>query len=387
MAVKPLLAALKQAYPERLLILSNMTETGRSVAHTISAVDHCLYFPFDYPMVVHRMLTRIRPSLVVIMESELWPNFLHTTRKMGIPTLICNGRISDRSFSRYLRLRCFFQPILEQVSTFCMQTAEDARRIELIGAAPGRVRVCRNLKFDMPPVATDENDQIADRATFRLPAGIPVVTAGSTHPGEEVTVLAAFQALLASGQEGVLVLVPRHPERAVEVATLISQTGLAFQRRSRLDAAVCPLENGDVLLVDTVGELVRLYALSDLVFVGGSLVPAGGHNILEPAVMGVPMLFGPHMANFREIAAKMIAAGGGIQLVDDADLVRKLPELLRDKTLREEMGQRGRQLLLDNNGATELHLTAISELLPFKKGGACMTRDKAVHSGIKSEKN
>lgn len=368
MAVKPLLAALKQAYPGRPLILSHMTETGRSVARTIGSVDHCLYFPFDYPGAVRRVLTRVRPSLVVIMETEIWPNFLRVARQLDIPTVIVNGRISDRSLGRYLRLRSFFRPVLAQVTTFCMQTAEDARRIEAIGADPARVRVCRNLKYDIPTALPTEEERADLRAAYRLPDGIPVFTAGSTHPGEETAVLEAFRSLLATGQEAVLVLVPRHPERAGEVAALVPQAGLPCRRRSQLDAVDGPLESCGVLLVDTVGELMRLYAVSDLVFVGGSLVAVGGHNVLEPASLGVAVLFGPHMSNFREIAAMMVAAGSGIQLADGSELARQLVELLRDKARRLEMGQRGRQLLLDNSGATERHLAAIAELLPIGKG-------------------
>jgi 3-deoxy-D-manno-octulosonic-acid transferase len=361
-AVKPLLQALKTRYPERPLVLSNMTETGRAVAQKIGEVDLCLHFPFDYPGAARRLLGRVRPGLVIIVETEIWPNFLGTARRLGIPTVMVNGRISDRSFGRYQRLAWFFRPVLADLSAFCMQSEEDGRRIVAIGAPPDAVQVTRNLKYDIPVTRMAPAEQAALKAGYGLPEGMTIVTAGSTHPGEEPAVLAAFQALLATGRAAVLVLVPRHPERAPAVAELVTQAGLKWHRRSQLTGDRV-FTSGEVLLVDTIGELHRLYAVSDLVFVGGSLVPVGGHNVLEPASLGVPVMFGPHMHNFRETAALMVAAGGAVQVADGAGLTQALLALAQDEAQRQALGQRAMAVVTDNSGATELHMAVIGRFL------------------------
>ncbi|MBI5656010.1 MAG: 3-deoxy-D-manno-octulosonic acid transferase, partial [Geobacter sp.] len=210
-AVRPLLKALKERFPERPLVLSNMTETGRAVAREIPWVDLCIRFPFDYPWAVRRLLRQIDPGLVVIVETELWPNFLREARNRSIPTLIANGRISDRSFGRYLKARRLFRPVLDTVGAFCMQSSEDARRIIAIGADEARVQVARNLKFDIPVGNVSAAERLACRLQYRLPEAATIIVAGSTHPGEEGQVVAAFSRLVGAGKEAVLVLVPRHP--------------------------------------------------------------------------------------------------------------------------------------------------------------------------------
>ncbi|HEX9022480.1 MAG TPA: 3-deoxy-D-manno-octulosonic acid transferase, partial [Geobacteraceae bacterium] len=299
-AVKPLLKAIRETIPGIRIVLSNVTETGRSIAEKTAEVDHCIYFPFDYHFTARRALAQVRPALVIVVETEIWPNFLRSARELGIPTLLVNGRISDRSFGRYLALKRFFRPVLENVSAFCMQSAEDARRIVAMGADPDRVHVSGNLKYDIPAGAPTSAEKSKMRSAFRISDWIRVVTAGSTHAGEEELLLAAYQRLLTKGIECFLVLVPRHPERAGQVAGIIENFGMKYTLRSALDRRTEEFRPGEVLLVDTVGELMRFYAIADQVFVGGSLVATGGHNILEPASLGVSVLFGPHMHNFRE---------------------------------------------------------------------------------------
>ncbi|MSM41247.1 MAG: 3-deoxy-D-manno-octulosonic acid transferase [Geobacter sp.] len=362
-AVRPLLKALKERFPERLLVLSNMTETGRVVAQEIPWVDHCIRFPFDYPWAVRRLLRQIDPGLVVIVETELWPNFLREARNRSIPTLIANGRISDRSFGRYLKARRLFRPVLDTVGAFCMQSSEDARRIIAIGADEARVQVARNLKFDIPVGNVSAAERLACRLQYRLPEAATVIVAGSTHPGEEGQVVAAFSRLVGAGKEAVLVLVPRHPERAAEVADLLQQAGLAYVRRSSLAGREAELAAGEVLLVDTIGELMRLYGLADVAFVGGSLVPVGGHNVLEPASLGVPVIIGPHMTNFREISALVLAADAALQVADGEQLAMALTTLLDDAARRAGMGENGRRLVLEQGGATARHLAAIEQCL------------------------
>jgi len=362
-AVKPLLAELKKSYPNRPIVLSNMTETGRTVAASLREVDLAIYFPFDYTFAVRRLLRSVNPGLIVIVETELWPNFLRTARRLGIPAMIVNGRISDRSFQRYRKLRHFFSAVLEDLAACCMQSGEDAERITAMGAPSRKVAVTRNLKFDIPCL-TQERDELASiRSRFGIPEALFVFTAGSTHQGEDDAVLAAFAALRQSGAQAVLVLVPRHPERSGEVAGLVERHGFPYRLRSSLGAHAELLGEGGVLLVDTVGELMSLYAISDLVFVGGSLVPVGGHNLLEPASLGVAALFGPHMSNFREIAAMSLSYASARQVADAAALSREAMALFHDADGRRRMGESGRRLIAEQGGATALNMAIIDRLM------------------------
>lgn len=362
MAVRPLLQALKSKYPDRRIVLSTVTETGMEIAERIKDADLCVYFPFDFRFSVRRALRLIRPSLVVVVETEIWPNFLRHARLMDIPAVLANGRISDKSFGGYRRFSRLFRPVLDNFSAFCMQTAEDASRIAKIGADSSRVHVAGNLKYDIPvPVVTEER-KAELRARYRMPAEVPVFTAGSTHQGEEESILAACAALSAEGRPFFLVLAPRHPERAGEVAELLGRLGIRFERRSSLAGRAGSFSAGEALLVDAVGELMDIYAVSDLVFVGGSLAPVGGHNILEPASLGIPVLFGPHMHNFREIAARMLDCGGGRRVDDAAMLKEAIRELLDDCTARTDMGENGANLLREHSGSTGRHMEVIASL-------------------------
>ena len=364
-AVKPLLKAIKKGFPGIRIVLSNVTETGRSIAEKTAGIDQCIYFPFDYRFAARRALKQVRPCLVVIVETEIWPNFLRVTREMGVPALLVNGRISDRSLNRYLAMRKFFKPVLANIAAFCMQSAEDARRIIAIGAEPERVHVTGNLKYDIP-VHVPTDDQKRDlRDICKIPAGIMVITAGSTHAGEEEILLAAYRQLLDGGRECFLVLAPRHPERGGEVAELIKSRDMPFTVCSALDRREEMFRPGEILLVDTVGELMRFYTVSDIVFVGGSLTATGGHNILEPASLGVPVIFGPHMQNFRESATLLLACGGGFQARDGEELITLLQLLLNDEAKRRDTGQKGMKLLLENSGATEMQMEVIKK---FVKG-------------------
>jgi len=359
----PLLKGLRVRYPEHRLVLSNVTETGRSVALKSGLADLCIYLPFDYRFAVKAVLQKVRPELVVLMETELWPNFIAVAAGMRIPLLLANGRISDRSFRRYLRFSWFFRPILRQLSALCMQTGEDAARIEAIGAAGAFVQVAGNMKYDVPLVRLAPERVAALKGEYGIPEDAFVFTAASTHEGEDEAVIAAYQGLVTAGGEQFLILAPRHPERAPEVAQLLVRRGIPFLLRSQLSGSARPLRGGEALLLDTVGELASLYAASDLVFVGGSLVATGGHNPLEPASCGVPVLFGPHMENFREIAALFLDAGAGLQVPDAVGLTKAVAKLAANSSNRLEMGARGTRLLQECSGATERHLDIAAALL------------------------
>ncbi|MBT0665554.1 3-deoxy-D-manno-octulosonic acid transferase [Geobacter pelophilus] len=362
-ACRPLLKGIKARFTATPLLISNMTETGRQVASGFPEVDLALYFPFDYPFAVRRLLRAVKPSVIVIVETELWPNFLREARLAGIPVVIANGRISDRSFRGYLRAKAFFRPVLANVSRFCMQGEEDARRIIAIGAPADLVLVSRNLKFDITasPVTVGRKEELRDK--FSVPGTATVFTAGSTHDGEEGQLIAAYLDLLAAEPKLFMVLVPRHPERAAAVAELLKRHGLSYRLRSELVADSQPLQPGELLLVDTVGELMQFYELSDIVFVGGSLVSKGGHNLLEPASLGVPVLFGPHMANFREIASLVKQYDAGHEVEDAHQLVTAIRQLLNDPVRRNTMGENGIRLLSDNGGATARHMAVIESMI------------------------
>jgi 3-deoxy-D-manno-octulosonic-acid transferase len=357
----PLLKGLRARYPGHLLVLTNVTETGRSVALKSGLADLCLYLPFDYGFAVKAALGQVRPELIVLMETELWPNFIAAASAMGIPVLLANGRISDRSFGRYLRVRFFFRPILRELSALCMQTALDATRITAIGAAPDTVHVTGNLKYDVPLVQVSIERVIELKGRYCIPEGAFVFTAASTHEGEDEPAIAAYQGLLSGGGSHFLILAPRHPERAPAVAELLVRKGIPFLLRSQLTGAT--LRAGEVLLLDTVGELAGLYGASDLVFVGGSLVATGGHNPLEPASCGVPVLFGPHMENFREVASLFLSSGAGALVEDAAGLAAAVGALAASEASRLEMGRRGTELLRECSGATERHLEIAATLL------------------------
>lgn len=364
-AAKPLLAGLKRRFPGCRILLSQVTETGREIADGIKDADVTLYFPFDFGFAVRRALRLVDPALVVIVETEIWPNFLRAARTMAIPVMLANGRISDRSFPRYQRFKRLLAPVLDDFASFCMQSDEDARRIREMGGDPRRITVARNLKYDLPAkrIADEERSRLA--AEYRLPPGVPVIVAASTHAGEEETVIAAYQRLLRE-TSCLLILVPRHPPRRNEVEELLRREGMPFTRRTALEGRSARFAPGETLLVDTVGELMRLYACADLVFVGGSLVPVGGHNLLEPASLGKPTLFGPYTSNFREIASLVQESGAGVKIADREELFPVLKRLLGDEGERLRLGENAFALMERTGGSTELHLDVAASLLEHR---------------------
>ena len=362
-AAVPLIKALKTRYPNHAILLSNVTETGHGVARGLRDVDLCLFFPFDLSWVVRRVFSAVKPQLAVIVETEIWPNFVRQCQRRQIPVLLVNGRISDRSFPRYRRVRWLLQPVLRRFSAFCMQSDLDAERIIAMGATAERVEVTRNLKFDMQARTPDVKELASLRQTFRLGGGAQVWVAGSTHAGEEEAVALAFAELLAAGESLVLVLVPRHPERCRSVAEMLASRGLPVTLRSRISDRGSDLQGGEVLLVDSIGEMMSFYALADLVFVGGSLVNIGGHNILEASLLKKPVVFGPYMQNFKEISRLLIEANGGVCVADESELAPTVGRLLADAELRQSMGEGGYALLAENAGATDHTLRVVARAL------------------------
>lgn len=362
-AARPLLRALRCEYGGHRLVLSVTTETGRSVAERDGLADAVIYFPFDIVSAVRRLLNRLAPVLIVIMETEIWPVLTEEAAHRGIPLMLANGRISERSFPRYRRFAWFFRPVLQRFRLIGMQSAADLERIVAIGAPPERSVLLGNLKYDIPcgPVAPDERSRL--RAGYRIPARANVLVAASTHPGEEELLLPVVQRLCVRFPDLLPVLVPRHPERGPQVELLARQAGFRVLRRSQIERWTETCEPGTLLLVDTVGELMQFYALADLVFVGGSLVPTGGHNLLEPASRGIAQLFGPHMDNFREVAALTLSYAAGRQVASPEELETVAGELLAAPQQRALLGVAGLRLLSECGGALQRHLEAVAGVL------------------------
>lgn len=369
LASRPLLKALRRRHPGHALVMSATTETGRALASTFPENDLCIYFPFDFLPGVRRALDRVRPDLVIIMETEIWPNFTAEAHRRGIPLLLANGRISDRSFRGYRRFSWFFHQSLRRFSRLCMQSADDAQRIIAIGAPPERVLVSGNLKYDIPTRTISPEERKELRQHYAIPLELTVITAASTHAGEEEPIIRCYGELLKEKSDLFLVLVPRHPERCNEVAALLQRSGIPYRCRTELGEGGSPqFAGGEVLLVDRIGELMGLYTLSDLAFVGGSLVPTGGHNLLEPASVGVATLFGPHTINFREITALVLACGAGVRVESGDGLAAACRGLLEDADLRRRMGANGQAMVKENGGATERHMRVIADRIVARAG-------------------
>jgi 3-deoxy-D-manno-octulosonic-acid transferase len=316
------------------------------------------YFPFDLPGPVRRALGAVKPRFFIGMETELWPNFLRALERRGVPAMIANGRISDRSFRRYHRVRFLTARMLRDISVFAMQSQEDARRIIALGALPERVVVTGNLKTDLAPA------EAGGEAVWQRLLGIAeddlVWIAGSTHRGEEAAVLQAFKGLRVRFPTLALLLAPRHPERAPEVERLAADAGLSTIRRSEL-----PRDRGRhaVVILDTVGELAQIYRVGTVVFVGGSLVPTGGHNMLEPALLRKPVLFGPHTSNFRESAELLLRAEGAVLVAEVSQLEARVGELLSDGDRRRRMGEAALHAIVSRQGAVQQTIELVERYL------------------------
>lgn len=363
LAVSRLIAEFEKSYPEKPIFISTTTATGQRLARERFGEGRVFFMPLDFGLAVRAYLDVLRPSLLILAETEFWPNLLHLTRKRGCRVAIVNARISDRSFPRYRRFRRLFTRVLSEVDLFLAQTQDDAERLRAIGAATQRVQVSGNLKFDVRGGAATPFSDDLRRAIHQ---DSPIIVCGSTGEGEEELLLQAFREILRQHPLAVMVLAPRHPERFDQVAGLIATQGLAPVRRSSFTPATqmpAGTISGAVFLLDSVGELASVYALADVAFVGGSLLPGvGGHNILEPAQHGVPVLTGSNTSNFREIV-RIFERGGGIRMVTAGNLGGELLRLLDDRQEREQLGQRARELFLENSGATARTLQALQPLL------------------------
>jgi 3-deoxy-D-manno-octulosonic-acid transferase len=357
LAVAGLVEELRRGSQHRIFV-STTTDTGQELARSRFGEANVFYFPMDFAFAIRPYLRALRPQMVVIAETEFWPNFLRLAHASGARVAVVNARISDRSWPRYRRFRRLMRKLLANVDLFLAQTAEDATRLQDIGASPERVRVSGNLKFDIPaPVPPAIVESV--RASLAGGGAAPVLVCGSTVDGEESLLLKAFENILVQHPRTVMVLAPRHPERFPTVVTLLEQMSVRFCRRSVWNGESLA---GGVFLLDTIGELAALYALADIAFVGGSLVPRGGHNIIEPAQHGVAIVVGNHTENFRDIVS-LFQRRDSVRIVGPAELPLVFLDLLANDAERRALGQRAAETMRSQIGATARTAGELQELL------------------------
>jgi 3-deoxy-D-manno-octulosonic-acid transferase len=356
-SVVPLVAALRKKYPDARIIVSITTRTGKKVADVLlnKVADHIIDNPLDLLPVVARFVKYIQPSLFILVETDLWPNILLFLKKKGIPTILVNGRVSQESMASYQKLRFFFDPMFQSFSFLCMQTKRDRDKLEEFGIPPEKLRTLGNLKFD---TTTDQTNSTFTAADDLLPQDRILFICGSTHPGEEKILIDSYSKVKKTHPELFLIIAPRDIRRSAEIQALAADQKLSVALRSNNSRVA-----SDILIIDTIGELIHFYAASDIGFVGGSLVKRGGHNPIEPATFGIPVIFGPNMQDFSEIAAALLIAGGATEVSGCDDLTRLLRTLLASPQLRTEQGLAALQCVKSQRGVIAKHLELITELL------------------------
>jgi 3-deoxy-D-manno-octulosonic-acid transferase len=372
LAVSGLVQAMRTGFPQHRVLISTTTDTGQAIARKRFGEENAFYFPMDFGFAIRPLLRALRPELIVLAETEFWPNFLRMARLSGARIAVANGRISDRSWPSYRRFRFALKLMLAQVDLFLAQTEQDSERLRAIGAPSERVQVTGNLKFD---VAVPSLPTIFEtlRASLAAESAGPVLVCGSTVEGEELLLIRAFQNVRNVHPRATMILAPRRPERFGEVANLIAEAGLPSCRRSQWQGE--PLAGG-VLLLDSVGELAALYALADIAFVGGSLVRRGGHNIIEPAQAGVAIVVGPHTQNFRDVVAQFQNRNAA-RVVAPSELGPTFLYLLAHEVDRHALGQRAQETVRSQMGATDRTMEALQKLLTSQPAPASA---KAAHN-------
>ena len=388
-AIVPLLRAMKEENPHQTILVSTVTETGREmVLKRLSGIaTHC-YAPLDFWWAVNRYVRVLKPRLFLLVESEIWPNLLTCLAQHQVPVCLVNGRISSRSFSRYRLVKRLMKRIWLLLDMALMQTAQDAERIKDLGANAKVVHVTGNMKFDQ---LFDHQKSFDSTQTIRTSLGISatelVIVAGSTHPNEEEQLLDAYQSLCHSHMNVVLVMAPRHVERAPELETVIARYGLSCVRRSQMsdkNISSAQYHSPRVIVLDSRGELPYVYRLGFVGFVGGTLVPVGGHNLLEPAQWGRPVIFGPYVDHCRDIAHQFLQAGGAVQVHQPKDLVRHLFHLLEHPAEAEQMGRQALSVVQQNRGAVKENMRLIGQL-PIRQHGSLGPVSPSAASSVKAQ--
>jgi len=365
-SVKGLVSELRKAYPHKRLVISTVTATGNKIARGLIADGDLLtYLPLDFSFIVRKVIKKINPSLFIIAETEIWPNLITCLHKQKVPIVTVNGRISDSSYSGYRVIRFLIRPILKKVNKFCVQSDTDYLRLNNLGVAKENIQVTGNVKFDIslnldcglgPRV-------LALRQKLWLSSDDKLWVCGSTHPGEEEIIIKAYKKLLLGFPKLKLLLAPRHPERSKDIGKLISDNCFMPVFISNISSTCPTCMNSPVFILDVMGELFDYYSAADIVFVGGSLVKTGGHNILEPASQKKPVFFGPYMFNFRDISRQFLENKAGIMVQNADELVVKIKEILSSNLLSQQLVERAYDLIVNNRGATKRNIEVIKQLV------------------------
>ncbi len=359
---KSLIPLLKKRFANHDIVISTITKAGNDLAKKIFCKDAIIiYFPLDFSFIVKRAVKIIQPKLYIMIETEIWPNLLMELSSILVPSILINGRISDRSIGRYRLAKPFLKNILDKINIFCMQDAIDAERMIELGAPADRVQVTGNMKFDTE-IAPDIKGPAAVRESLGLREDDKLLVAGSTHSGEEEIIIEAFKELSSEFPKLKLLIAPRHINRVEDVETVIKKFDLEYARVSRLNEPRYPIPDTRILLLDTIGHLNEAYSVATLVFIGGSLIRHGGHNPIEPAVLEGAILFGPHMFNFKYIAKVFLNNNAAIEVSDKKDFIEKCKELLKDEDKRSMLGRNAKRVVSENRGASEKNVEAIGEI-------------------------
>jgi len=362
-AIKGLLNRLRQAYPAKKFVISTVTATGNKIARGLAREgDFLTYLPLDFSFIVKRVLKKINPCMFIIAETEIWPNLITCLDKLKVPVITVNGRISDNSYGGYRLIKFFIRPILRMIKQFCVQSDLDALRLEGLGVDKQRIRVTGNLKFDINLSPDFAPDISAYRAKLGLGQADKLFVCGSTHSGEEELILVAYRQLLMAFPGLKLLIAPRHPERSKEVFRLAQGKGFMPVFVSSISGSCPTCINQPVFILDTIGELFNYYSAADIVFVGGSMVKKGGHNILEPASLKKPVIYGPHMFNFRDISELFLANQAALVAGNSRELTDKVKEILKNNLLAKGLVERAYELIIKNRGATDKTVQIIKQL-------------------------
>lgn len=353
-AARPFIQELKKQFPDKILVVSCVTQTANSLAKKfISNEDVIIYSPLDISFIARSFVRFISPCLYICLETELWPNIICELKKNNVPIMIINGRISDKSFRGYKKISFMLKNILNKIDIFCMQTTTDARRIIELGAQVRSVKLTGNMKFDL------EYENIFKQINLKINPSDIILIAGSTHPGEEKIILNVYKKLREEFKNLKVIIAPRHIERTKLIEKLINDYGFSFDRLSR----TISLEKIDICLVDTMGQLTSLYNLGQIIFMGGSLVKKGGHNILEPAIFSKPIIFGPFMFNFRDIADLFLSQKAAILVRNEFGLLTQIKFLIENPKERQLLGDNALRVVQNNRGATKKNLEIVKEIL------------------------
>ncbi len=362
-SIKGLVTELRKVYPQKKIVISTVTATGNKIAETlVNEGDFLTYLPLDFSFIVKGVLKKINPCVFIIAETEIWPNLINCLYKQKIPVITVNGRISDNSYGGYQTIKLFIRPILKKIKQFCVQSQTDALRLENLGVAKENIQVTGNVKFDINLDDAARINPSVYRQKLWLTQDDKLLVCGSTHPEEEELIFKAYKELLVTFPKLKLLIAPRHPQRSNDIANLAADNGFMPIQISSITGSCPTCINKVVFILDVIGELFNYYAAADIVFMGGSLVKTGGHNIIEPASLQKPVIFGPHMFNFRDISELFLKNKAAVMVQNQVELVAKIKEILLNVSAAKEMAERSYGLIIANRGATMKNIQVIKQV-------------------------